>query len=284
MATELTLEGTSQTVHAAGREVHYHEAGEGPVLLLLHGSGPGVSGWSNFGTNLPTFAEHYRTVVMDMPGFGRTPMGTLDAVYPKYAAGVAWEFLDALGIEGAHLLGNSMGGYVAAEMALAEPDRARKLVLMGPGGLSVNLIGPIESEGWRRLIEFLGSPSRSGMVAWINTMVADPALVTEELIEERMSMAMQDGVVEAAIAIFSSFGQFPNPSPPWTRAATIANPTLVTWGRDDRMMPLEGGLLGFRQLPNAELHVFSKCGHWAQVERRTDFERVVLEFLSREAS
>jgi 4,5:9,10-diseco-3-hydroxy-5,9,17-trioxoandrosta-1(10),2-diene-4-oate hydrolase len=277
----LTFDGTSQTVAIGDREAHYHEAGTGPVLLLLHGSGPGVSGWSNFGRNLPVFAEHFRTVVLDMPGFGRTPMGDLDCVYPKYAAKLAWQFLDALGIEGAHILGNSMGGYVAAEMALAEPTRAHKLVLMGPGGMSVNLIGPRESEGWRRLMEFLGAPSRPGMVAWLNTMVADPAMVTDELIEERMTMAMQPGVVDAAIAIFSSFGRFPDPSPPWTRAATIANPTLITWGRDDRMMPLEGGLLGYRQLPNAELHVFSNCGHWAQVERKVDFERVVLEFLSR---
>jgi 4,5:9,10-diseco-3-hydroxy-5,9,17-trioxoandrosta-1(10),2-diene-4-oate hydrolase len=284
VTTDLTFDGTSQAVKAAGREVHYHEAGDGPVLLLLHGSGPGVSGWSNFGRNMPVFAEHFRTVVMDMPGFGRTAMGTLDCVYPKYAAKVAWQFLDALDIEGAHILGNSMGGYVGAEMALAEPTRAHKLVMMGPGGLSVNLIGPRESEGWLRLMEFLGAPSRQGMVAWLNTMVADRAIVTEELIEERMTMAMQDGVIEAAIAIFSSFGQFPDPTPPWTRAATLTNPTLITWGRDDRMMPLEGGLLGYRQLPNAELHVFANCGHWAQVERKGEFERVVLEFLSREAS
>jgi 4,5:9,10-diseco-3-hydroxy-5,9,17-trioxoandrosta-1(10),2-diene-4-oate hydrolase len=282
--SELTFDGTSRTVEAAGREVHYHEAGEGPVLLLLHGSGPGVSGWSNFGRNVPFFAEHFRTVVMDMPGFGRTPMGELDCVYPQYAAKVAWQFLDALQIEGAHILGNSMGGYVGAEMALAEPSRAHRLVMMGPGGLSVNLIGPRESEGWLRLMEFLGAPSRERMIAWLNTMVADRAMVTDDLIEERMTMAMQDGVIDAAIKIFSSFGQFPNPNPPWTRASTLTNPTLVTWGRDDRMMPLEGGLLGYRQLPNAELHVFANCGHWAQVERKDDFERVVLEFLSRETT
>jgi 4,5:9,10-diseco-3-hydroxy-5,9,17-trioxoandrosta-1(10),2-diene-4-oate hydrolase len=279
--TDLTFDGTSRTVEAAGREVHYHEGGQGPVVLMLHGSGPGVSGWSNFGRNMPVFAEHFRTVVMDMPGFGRTPMGELDCVYPQYAAKVAWQFLDALHIERAHILGNSMGGYVGAEMALAEPARAHRLVMMGPGGLSVNLIGPRESEGWLRLMEFLGVPSREGMIAWLNTMVADRAIVTDELIEERMTMAMQDGVIDAAIKIFSSFGQFPNPSPPWTRASTLANPTLVTWGRDDRMMPLEGGLLGYRQLPNAELHVFANCGHWAQVERKDEFERVVLEFLSR---
>ena len=135
--------------------------------------------------------------------------------------------------------------------------------MMGPGGLSVNLIGPYgRVRAGCRLMEFPGAPSREGMVAWLNTMVADRSMVTEELIEERMTMAMQDGVVDAAIKIFSSFrtipqpesaldpGIDPGPTPPW-----LPGDAMTGW------MPLEGGLLGYRQLPNAELHVFANCGH-----------------------
>jgi 4,5:9,10-diseco-3-hydroxy-5,9,17-trioxoandrosta-1(10),2-diene-4-oate hydrolase len=83
------------------------------------------------------------------------------------------------------------------------------------------------------------------------------------------------------MAIFASLGQHPEPVPLWARLKGVKAPTLITWGRDDRMLPVEGALFGFRQLPNAELHIFSKCGHWAQVERKDEFERLVIEFLTR---
>jgi 4,5:9,10-diseco-3-hydroxy-5,9,17-trioxoandrosta-1(10),2-diene-4-oate hydrolase len=96
-----------------------------------------------------------------------------------------------------------------------------------------------------------------------------------------MANAMAPGVLERVGQIFGSFFRFSDPKPLWARANEIKCPTLITWGRDDRMLPLEGAMFSYRQMPNAELHVFAKCGHWAQVERKTDFERLVIEFLTR---
>ncbi|HEX4865949.1 MAG TPA: alpha/beta fold hydrolase [Acidimicrobiales bacterium] len=279
--TTLDFEATSKYLEGDYR-IHYHEAGDGPALVLLHGSGPGVSGWSNFRGNFPVFAGQFRTVVMDMPGFGRSERPELDRAYPRVAADGLARLLDGLGIERAHLLGNSMGGYVGLEFALAYPDRVNRMVLMGPGGLAVNVLGPDPSEGARRLGEFMMAPSKAAMEAWVDTMVANKAVVDDGLIEERLANAMAPGALESAIAIFSSLGQHPEPVPMFARLKGIKVPTLVTWGRDDRMLPVEGALMGFRQLPNAELHIFSRCGHWAQVERKDDFERLVVEFLTRD--
>ncbi|EPD94283.1 alpha/beta fold hydrolase [Streptomyces albus] len=287
----LTYESTSRTLTAGGYALHYHEAvppgpeaGTRPVLVLLHGSGPGVSGWSNFAGNLPVFAARYRTYVLDMPAFGRSaqPDRWTD-LYPRVAADALRCFLDALGIERAHLLGNSMGGNVAAEFALAHPGRAGRLVLMGPGGLAVNTFGPEVSEGSKRLFAFLAAPSREAMRAWVETMVFDPALITDALLDARMAAASEPGAVERAASVFATFGdpRFAAVPPLWARAEGLTHRTLLTWGRDDRMLPYEGALFPFRRLPDAELHVFARCGHWAQVERKEEFERVVLEFLGR---
>ena len=275
-----SFESTSK--RAGGRySLHYHEAGDGPPFVLLHGSGPGVSGWSNFRGNLPVLAETFRTVVPDMPGFGLSPLPEIDRAYPRVAADAVCELLDQLGIERAAVLGNSMGGYVAAELALAHPDRVDRLVLMGPGGLAANAFGPDPSEGARRLFDFMKSPSREAMEAWVDTMVANKAVVDDQLIDERLANAMKPGAMESTMAIFGSLARFPEEVPLWARASHITTPTLMTWGRDDRMLPFEGGLFAFRQMPNVELHVFSGCGHWAQVERKDDFERIVTEFLTR---
>ena len=279
--TTLDYEATSKYLEGEHR-LHYHEAGTGPNLVLLHGSGPGVSGWSNFRGNFPVFAEKFRTVIPDMPGFGKSDRPPFDRAYPRVAADHIVRLLDALSIEKTHLLGNSMGGYVALELALAYPDRVDRIVGMGPGGLAANILGPEQSEGARRLGEFMMAPSKETMEKWVDTMVANKAVVDDQLIEERLANALSPGALESAMAIFMSLGQHPEPVPLFARVRDIKAPTLITWGRDDRMLPVEGSLFGFRQMPNAELHLFSKCGHWAQVERKTDFERLVIDFLTRE--
>src|SRR4051812_42610335 len=123
------FEATRHVVDAR-RRVSYHEAGSGPGLLLLHGSGPGVSGWSNFRGNLATFSTKFRTVVLDQPGFGLSDPPALEGQpYHEYAIEAIVDVLDATGLESVDIVGNSMGARVAAEFALALPGRARRLVL-----------------------------------------------------------------------------------------------------------------------------------------------------------
>lgn len=265
----------------------YHEAGEGEPLLLLHGSGPGVTAWSNFRDNVPVFAERFRTIAPDLPGFGGTALPALDAPYPAVAAQWILQLLDELGIGSAVFVGNSMGGAVAAELAVQAPDRVRRMALMGSGGLSTGLFQAEPSEGFKRLFEFLEDPTRDRMTEWIRTMVFDQSRVTDDLVEERLRNATDGDAITRMKTIFGSMfdprRQAGHP-PLWTRAATVQTPTLLLWGRDDRMLPYDQAHFATRWLPDVELHTFARCGHWVQVERKTDFERVVTEFLTRKAS
>ncbi|WP_411147684.1 alpha/beta fold hydrolase [Streptomyces sp. A30] len=284
--TSATYESTLVTKDVEGLTFAYHEAGEGEPLIMLHGSGPGVSAWSNFGDNLPVFAEQFRTVMPDLPGFGGTGLPELDEVYPVVAARWIARFMDHLGIESAAFVGNSMGGAVAAELAAQFPERVRRMAIMGSGGLSVGIFAAEPSEGFSRLFEFLEDPTRERMVAWIRTMVHDPRLITDELVDERMRNATAEGVIGRMKAIFGSMfdpRRRETYTPLWTRAASFTTPTLMLWGRDDRMLPYDQAHFANRWLPEIELHSFAHCGHWVQVERKYDFERIAIEFLTRKA-
>jgi 4,5:9,10-diseco-3-hydroxy-5,9,17-trioxoandrosta-1(10),2-diene-4-oate hydrolase len=282
MQHDAEFEATSRYLEGEHR-IHYHDLGSGPDLILLHGSGPGVSGWSNFKGNAPVLAKEFRIVVMDMPGFGLSDKPPIDDVYGRVAAAALARLMDALGIQSAHILGNSMGGAVAATFALGHPERVERLVLMGPGGLSVTMFGPPLSEGRKLLDAFLEDPTRERMAAWVDSMVEDKSVLSEELIDERMANAMRPGAVAAMREILASLTdpRFQTGPPLWARCEAIKHPTLITWGRDDRMLPFEMGMFPFRRMPRVELHAFSRCGHWAQVERKEEFERVVIEFLTR---
>ncbi|GAJ97002.1 alpha/beta fold hydrolase [Agrobacterium rhizogenes] len=284
MTTEYTYDETRRTAEIGGITFSWHEAGEGEPLVLLHGSGPGVSAWSNFRYNLPVFARRFRTIMPDMPGFGATELPKLDEFYATLAARRIAHLMDHLGIESALFTGNSMGGAVVAELAALHPQRVRRMALIGSGGLSVGIFGTDPSEGFLRLFEFLDDPTRERMIGWVKTMVYDHRLITDELIDERMKNALSEGVIPRMKAIF---GAMFNPAlrqgvpPLWTRSGTIKTPTLLLWGRDDRMLPYDHAHLANRLLPEVELHSFSHCGHWVQIERKTEFERVSTEFHTR---
>jgi 4,5:9,10-diseco-3-hydroxy-5,9,17-trioxoandrosta-1(10),2-diene-4-oate hydrolase len=252
---------------------------------MLHGSGPGVSAWSNFRYNLPVFAKRFHTIMPDLPGFGATELPKLDEVYPVVAARWIARLMDQLGLESAVFVGNSMGGAVAAELARMSPERVSRMALMGSGGLSVGMFAAEPSEGFLRLFEFLEDPTRAHMIAWLRTMVLDHRRITDELVDERMRNATANGVLERIKEIFGSMfdpGRRNKYVPLWTCATTIETPTLLVWGRDDRMLPYDQAHFANRWLPNVELHTFARCGHWVQIERKSDFERVVLEFLTRQ--
>lgn len=276
------------TSRTSSKGLHHHRAGSGEPLVLLHGSGPGVSGWLNFGENLPVLAEHFDVIIVDQPGFGRSTAPTVDRPYGDIAADAVVDLLDELGVERFHLLGNSMGAATASRIVLEHPQRVDRLVFMGPGGIGINVMGPRPTEGFKRMIEFSRAPDRERLVAWLRTMVFDQSIVTDELIDARWEIATAPGALEwfatflAPHASKEGMAERRDPVPLWARTGSITNPTLITWGRDDRVVPMETGLLPLQQMPNAELHVFGSCGHWPQIERKREFERVVVEFLTRD--
>jgi pimeloyl-ACP methyl ester carboxylesterase len=265
--------------------LRYYDVGDGPVLLFLHGSGPGVTGWRNFRGVLPTFAEQFRCLVLEFPGFG---VSDDFGGHPMIdAQGAVVPFLDALQVDRVHVVGNSMGGGVGINLAINQPDRLDRLVTIG--GIGTNIFSPGPSEGIRLLQEFTEDPTRQRLVDWLNSMVYDQSLVTEQLIEERWQLATDPETLasarrmygKAAFAQMMAFMRSSGAALPWAQMHRVAAPTLLTWGRDDRVSPLDMALIPMRTIPNAELHVFPNCGHWAMIEAKSAFESVVLGFLAR---
>jgi pimeloyl-ACP methyl ester carboxylesterase len=261
------------------------DAADAPVVLFLHGSGPGVTGWRNFRGVLPAFAERYRCLILEFPGFGVSddfgghPMVT--------AHGAVTPFLDALNVGKVHIVGNSMGGGVALNFAIRDPNRVEKLVTIG--GIGTNIFSASPSEGIRLLQEFVEDPTRQRLVDWLKSMVYDQSLVTDELIEERWALATDPATLAAARrmygkAAFTAMNAAMNTSDrplPWAIMHRVTAPTLLTWGRDDRVSPPDMALIPMRTIPNAELHIFPNSGHWSMIEAKEAFESTVLAFLSR---
>ena len=284
----LTRESTARELATSQGVLRYHEAGDGPPLVLLHGSGPGVTGWRNFRGNLATLAGHFRCLILEFPGYG---VSDPTDQHPMRAAGPAvTRFLDGLGIDQADMIGNSMGGIVAAQVAMAHPDRVRRLVTVG--GVGTNLLGPAPSEGIRLLMEFTDDPTRERLIQWLHSMVYDVALVTEELIEERWAQATEPGTLasarrmygKAAFAAGVAAAQAANTPPYWAMLHRLTVPTLLTWGRDDRVSPVDMAITAMRLIPHAELHVFPNCGHWVMIEQKAAWESAVLSFLTQKGN
>jgi 4,5:9,10-diseco-3-hydroxy-5,9,17-trioxoandrosta-1(10),2-diene-4-oate hydrolase len=281
--TDFGYDATSRVSSYQGLDLHYHDAGDGPeTLILLHGAGPGVSGWSNFAGNLEHYAGHFRTLIVDMPGFGKSAHpAEYDRSYLRYAADAVVSLMDELGITSAHVLGNSLGGSVAVRLVLTHPDRVRRLVLMGPGSaLSIGLFAPRPSEGIRRLMEFQTAPekTREKMEAFLRSMVFDQSLVTDQLIDDRFATATDPSTAGGLKAMQVANQKFPVEGELWREAGEIRHDVLITWGREDRVQPLDGAFVGFRLLENARLHIFPKCGHWAMIEQRDEFQRLTTDF------
>jgi 4,5:9,10-diseco-3-hydroxy-5,9,17-trioxoandrosta-1(10),2-diene-4-oate hydrolase len=265
--------------------LHYHEAGaeHEETLILLHGGGPGASAWSNFGRNLPVFAKSYHTLAIDQPGFGRSDKPIEHPQYFTHSADAVAGLMDSLGIERAHFIGNSLGGGAAVRLALNHPARAARLVLMGPGGLSVNVFSPDPTEGIRHLGRFGAppGPSKRKLEAFLRVMVYDQSLITEELIDERFEAASRPESLAAMRAMGMSFAQPETYEQGmlWREAHRLRQRVLLVWGREDRVNPLDGALLALKNIPRAQLHVFGHCGHWAQLEKFDEFNRLALDFL-----
>ncbi|MEU6587617.1 4,5:9,10-diseco-3-hydroxy-5,9,17-trioxoandrosta-1(10),2-diene-4-oate hydrolase [Nocardia sp. NPDC046763] len=281
---EITYESTSRFAQVRpDLKLHYHEAGvgNGPTIVLLHGGGPGASSWSNFAKNIPVLAEDFHVLAVDQPGFGQSDKPTEHPQYFVHSASALKDLLDTLGItERVHLLGNSLGGGAATRFALDYPDRAGKLVLMGPGGLSTNLFAPDPTEGVKLLSKFNFEPTKENLEAFLRIMVFDQKLITPELVEERFASASQPESLAATRAMGKSFaGPDFAKGMIWRDAFKLRQPVLMIWGREDRVNPIDGALVALKMVPRVQLHVFGGCGHWAQLEKFDEFNRLATDFL-----
>jgi pimeloyl-ACP methyl ester carboxylesterase len=283
--SDFSFEATSRVLKDPVGDIHYHEAGEGPVLLLLHGSGPGVTGWANFENNLPVFAKQFRTFILDLPGYGKS--APVEGMPMQVCADSVIRFLDGQGITKAHILGNSLGGMVGSMVAAQHPTRVDRFVSIG--GLGYGLFNAFPNEGINLLVEFIADPTREKIVQWLHSMVYDRSIITDELIEKRMKQALDPITMatskkmysRAAMNAIAAMTEGPHAAATFAHLAAIQAPTLLTWGRDDRVSSMDRAFVAMRMVPNCELHIFPKCGHWAMIERKAEFERTVLEFLTR---
>jgi 4,5:9,10-diseco-3-hydroxy-5,9,17-trioxoandrosta-1(10),2-diene-4-oate hydrolase len=273
---------------ASGLRLHYHEAAGPPgysiPVVLLHGGGPGATAWSNFGRNLPVLAGSRRVLAVDQPGFGRSDKPAEHGQYFSFSAEALAGLLDELQIPKVHLVGNSLGGGTAVRFALQHPQRVGRLVLMAPGGLSLNLTSADPTEGVIRLGKFGAppGPSREKLADFLRTLVFDQRLITEELIDERYAAASSPESLRAMAAMGASFYRRESfeEGMLWREAHRLPHPTLLIWGREDRVNPLDGALVPLKLLRNCQLHVFGGCGHWAQLEKFAEFNRLAIDFLA----
>lgn len=282
----ITSQLTEHTVTVVGEPIFVAEIGSGPAVVMLHGGGPGASGVANYSRNIDALAQRFRVIVPDMPGYGRSSK-TVDQSDPfGYLADTIRGLLDELGIDSAHLVGNSYGGAAALRLALDTPNRVDKLVLMGPGGIGTTRGLP--TAGLKSLLAYYGGdgPSREKLATFIREyLVYDGASVPDELIDLRY-----DASIDPEVVANPPLRRPSGPRSLWRmdltrdrRLRTLTTPTLVLWGRDDKVNRPSGGPMLFRLMPNAELVMTSHTGHWMQWERAELFNDLVVEFLGPES-
>ena len=265
-----------QSITAAGIRTNYHDSGgAGAPVLLIHGSGPGVSAWANWRLVMPALAQQARVIAPDMVGFGYTerPQGfvyNMDA-WVRQAVGL----LDALGIERTDLVGNSFGGGLSLALAIAHPERVRRLVLMGSAGVSFPL-----TEGQDAVWGY--TPSVENMRAIMDYFAFDQGLMSDDLARLRFEASIRPGFQESFAAMF------PAPRQRWIEALASAeadiralpHQALVIHGREDRVIPLATSLTLSSWIQRSQLHVYGQCGHWTQIEHAARFARLVGDFLA----
>jgi pimeloyl-ACP methyl ester carboxylesterase len=263
------------TADANGIKTNYLEDGSGDPVVLIHGSGPGVTAYANWRLVIPALAARFRVVAPDMVGFGFTERPAGIEFGLQTWADQTVGLMDSLGIEQASLVGNSFGGAIALRIAAQHPDRVDRLVLMGSMGVDF----PI-TEGLERVWGY--EPSFENMRRVLDVFAYSRELVNDELAQVRYEASTQPGFQESFAAMF------PAPRQRWVEAMKtpeeeirkLAHKALIVHGREDRVIPVQTSLRLMELIDNGDLHVFSHCGHWSQIERSDEFNRLVRDFLS----
>jgi len=270
----VTEQNTSKRIKTRHWDIHYHEAGDGFPLVLVHGGGPGASAWSNYNPNIATLSKKYRVLAIDLPGWGGPESVTYDK---RDNSGVLAEFLEALGIGQAAFVGNSMGGSSCIRLAYERPELVSHLITMGSSAGVPGMFDPAGlSEGVKALEAAYFNPSIETMRKFVEGMAFDTRHVTDELLDERVKAALArpdhiDG--------WKSGHGKPMVKLDPLRVATIAAPTLLMHGRDDRTVHFSSALTLARAIANSRVYIVNRCGHWVQLEHTAEFNRVIDSFI-----
>ncbi|RIV39223.1 alpha/beta fold hydrolase [Micromonospora radicis] len=257
---------------------NYHDAGDGEVVLLIHGSGPGVTAWANWRLVLPELSRTHRVLAPDVAGFGYTETSGDEHGLDVWLRHLT-SFLDELAVERVRVVGNSFGGALALWFAVTHPHRVERIVLMGSVGTEFPLTAGLDAV-WGY------EPSVEAMEELLTYFVHDRSALPPSLAEQRYRASTKPGAQERWAAMF------PAPRQRWidelavsrSRLATLRQPTLLVHGREDQVIPLESSLRLLDAIDDATLHVFPHTGHWVQIERADEFTRLVVDFLGGRAA
>lgn len=262
-------------------KIRYWSAGEGEPIILLHGGNSCIEIWS---LNINALAKHYRVYAFDMVGQGLSDKPIADYSL-DYQVGFLQRFMDAFDINRATLIGNSMGGSIALKFAIELPQRVNKLVLVSSFGLGR------EIDFFKRFLATfpffvnLSRPSHLGAKAMLSSCVYNDQSFPAEWVElsyQYFKLPNKKRVIKSMVNTNFSFWGLKNEvfKPIVTQLKNINAPTLVFWGKQDQVIPVKHSNIAAKQIPNCRLHVFDRCGHWAQVEYPAEFNQMTLEFLN----
>lgn len=256
-------------------QVNYHDQGEGRPVLLLHGSGAGVSAWANWRLTMPELASFRRVLAPDLIGFGYSKVPE-DYQFQHMQSWVDQiiRFLDKLDIEQADFVGNSFGASLTLALVVRHPHRVGRMVLMGSGGQPFTV-----NENLMKLWGY--KPSLAAMKEILQIMAFDQSIATDELAELRYRATTREGAQELFERVF------PPPYQRWADALVISDEqlaqldheTLILHGREDRVVPVHVSEDLFKKIKNSQLHLFGDCGHWTQIEQAERFNHLVTRFL-----
>jgi len=267
-------------VRLPGAEVNYVEIGEGEPIVFIHG----ISGsWQNWLENLPHFSHHHRAIALDLPGFGASPMPAWPIDMPAYGR-LLHDFCEKLGLgKDVTLVGNSMGGLVAAEAVLSEPSRFNRLVLVSAAGFINTWLphqrGVATSRAWDRFGAHVGALGRftvtHKLTRWINFrfVIRYPSRLRKELLWEQVNAGVPcPGFTEALAGVIEYDAR--------DRLEEIELPVMIVWGTDDWVIPSAAAHSYNRRIPHSQLAIFEHTGHVPQMERPERFNRLLDEFVA----
>lgn len=264
-----------KSILAAGIQTNYLEAGSGDTVILIHGSGPGVTAYANWRLSIPVLAQKYRVLAPDIAGFGYTERKADQAYNLDFWVRHLTEWMDAVGVKKAKFVGNSFGGALTLALTARHPERVERFVLMGAAGVNFEMTPGLDAV-WGY------EPSVENMRELVKSFAYDTSFITDDLVKSRYEASVRPGYHESYAKIFAA----PRESmikamvTPEADVRRITQPALVIHGRDDRIVPLSNSYKLHSLIQNSDLHVFGCCGHWTQIERKDQFVKLVMDFFA----
>ena len=278
---DITFENTTKIIATKDYRIQVNEAGQGHPIFMIHGGGPGATGWSNFSSNVGVLSRKYRCIAVTMPGWGESSPQTVQTGRDGVEA--LKQLADSMGIEKAAYVGNSMGGAASVLFTATYPTRVSHLITMGLGNpAGVSMLQPAgPSEGIRILVEAYRDPSPQNMKRLVQIMCFDPSIASEELAHQRSELAFEFPEHNKNwLELLRAGPPMALPAETLAKLSTSTVPTLLIHGRDDRTVHFEASLRMVAMVPNSRMVLINRCGHWAQLEHPTEFNRLVDDFVA----